>query len=43
VPVSLVAHLTGRRGVEERLYRQRIATEGDVAVEILPGDAAVNE
>ena len=43
VPVSLVAHLAGRRGVEERLYRQRIDTDGDVAIAIVPNEAAPSE
>ena len=28
--------LTGRRGVEEWLYRQRIVVEGKVAIEVVP-------
>ena len=30
-----VAHLTGRRGVEEWLYRQRIAVDGEVAIDVV--------
>ena len=33
VPLATVAHLTGRRGVEEWLYRQRVATEGEITME----------
>jgi hypothetical protein len=36
VPLVPVVRLTGRRGVEEWLYRQRIALEGDVAVRVVP-------
>jgi hypothetical protein len=43
VPVSPVAHLAGRRGVEEWMYRQRIDTSDDVAVAILPNEAAASE
>jgi hypothetical protein len=35
VPLAPLAHLTGRRGVEEWLYRQRIAVEGTVAIEVV--------
>ena len=35
VPLLPLAHLTGRRGAEEWLYRQRIAVEGAVAIEVL--------
>lgn len=34
VPLSLVAHLAGRRGVEERLYRQRVEASEGVTVAI---------
>jgi hypothetical protein len=33
VPLAPLVHLSGRRGVEEWLYRLRIATDGDVAIE----------
>ena len=36
VPILPLAHLTGRRGVEEWLYRQRIAVEGAVTIEAVP-------
>jgi len=35
VPLPLVAHLTGRRGVEEWLYRQRLRVEGAVVIEVI--------
>ncbi len=35
VPLAPLAHLTGRRGVEEWLYRQRIVVEGAVAIEVV--------
>jgi hypothetical protein len=35
VPLSPVAHLTGRRGVEEWLYRQRIEVDGPVVIAIV--------
>jgi len=35
VPLLPLAHLTGRRGAEEWLYRQRIAVEGAVAIEVM--------
>jgi hypothetical protein len=35
VSLARLAHLTGRRGVEEWLYRQRIAVEGKVAIELV--------
>jgi hypothetical protein len=36
VPLLPLAQLTGRRGVAEWLYRQRIAVEGEVAIEAVP-------
>ena len=36
VPLIEVAHLAGRRGVEERLYRQRIDAGRDVTLEVVP-------
>jgi hypothetical protein len=38
VPVSLAAHLAGRRGVEEWLYRQRIEASDGVAIAIVRQD-----
>jgi hypothetical protein len=35
LPLVPVAHLSGRRGVEEWLYRQRIAAARDVVIEIV--------
>ncbi len=35
VPLAPVAHLAGRRGVEEWLYRQRVAADRGVAFEIV--------
>jgi len=37
VPLPLRSHLTGRRGVEEWLYRTRIGLEGAVTIEAVPG------
>jgi hypothetical protein len=36
VPVLEIARLTGRRGVEERLYRQAIETSGAVSLAVVP-------
>ena len=35
VPLLPLARLTGRRGAEEWLYRQRIAVEGEVAIDVV--------